>query len=67
MNDLRLAVRQLRKSFLSASGLVLAAVAPLSGAQNPVAIFPFKRDGQLMLVEVSIDGFLRDGHHASTR
>ena len=54
MNDLRLAVRQLRKSFLSASGLVLAAVAPLSGAQSPVATFPFKRDGQLMLVEVSI-------------
>ena len=55
MNDLRFALRQLPVSFLSASTLLLAVVAPLSAAQGPIGAFPFKRDGQLMLVEASID------------
>ena len=56
MNGLRFAFRQLRNSFVSTSGLLLAALASLSAAQVPLGTFPFKRDGQLMLVEVSIEG-----------
>jgi len=55
MNDIRFAVRRLRKSFLSASGLFVAVVASLHAAQDALGSFPFKRDGQLMLVEASID------------
>jgi len=55
MNDLRSALRQLRKLFLSASGLLAAVVSPLGAEQTPVGTFPFKRDGQLMVVEARID------------
>jgi Aspartyl protease len=53
MNDLRFAVqlRTLSVAAVVASGLV----GPARGAQNPAGTFPFKRDGQLMLVEARID------------
>ena len=54
MNDLRYAVRELRRLFVPAASL-LAMAASADGAQTPLRTFPFKRDGQLMLVEVSID------------
>lgn len=54
MNNLRFALRQLRKAFV-ATAAMLALGASANGAQAPLGTFPFKRDGQLMLVEVSID------------
>jgi hypothetical protein len=54
MNDLRYALRQLGKLFVAAAAM-LAGVASGDGAQAPLGTFPFKRDGQLMLVEVSIE------------
>jgi predicted aspartyl protease len=56
MNDLRFALRQGRNSFLVSGAVLVAAVASaVSAAQAPVGTFSFKRDGQLMLVEASID------------
>jgi hypothetical protein len=54
MNDLRFAFRQLRKVFVAAA-LMLCVAARIHGAEKPAGTFPFKRDGQLMLVEVRID------------
>ncbi len=54
MNDLRFAFRQLRKPLVAAVA-VLCFASPARGAQTPAGTFPFKRDGQLMLVEARID------------
>lgn len=54
MNDLRFAFRKLKKT-LVATVAILGFAAPINGAQQPAGTFPFKRDGQLMLVEVRID------------
>jgi predicted aspartyl protease len=54
MNDLRSAFRQLGKTLVATAAIVSFA-APTNGAEKPAGTFPFKRDGQLMLVEVRID------------
>jgi hypothetical protein len=54
MNDLRFVFRQLRKT-LVATVAIVAVAAVTKGAEKPAGTFPFKRDGQLMLVEVRID------------
>jgi Aspartyl protease len=54
MNDLRYAVRQLRRP-LAAAVAMLAVAWSADGAQAPLGTLPFKRDGQLMLVEISIE------------
>lgn len=58
MNDFKFAFRHFlewRRFGFTATLLVIATSA--SGAQPPLGAFPFKRDGQLMLVEVRIDTF----------
>jgi predicted aspartyl protease len=53
MNDLRYALRQLRKALVGAvAALGLTALA--DAAPVPARTFPFKRDGELMLVETRI-------------
>jgi aspartyl protease len=54
MNDLHFVFRQLRKT-LVATVAIVAVAAVTKGAEKPAGTFPFKRDGQLMLVEVRID------------
>jgi hypothetical protein len=54
MNDLRFVFRQLGKTLVATAALVSFA-APTNGAEKPAGTFPFKRDGQLMLVEARID------------
>jgi hypothetical protein len=54
MNDLHFVFRQLRKT-LVATAAIVAVAAVTKGAEKPAGTFPFKRDGQLMLVEVRID------------
>lgn len=54
MNDLRFVFRQLRKTLVATAAFV-AVAAVTNGAEKPAGTFPFKRDGQLMLVEVRID------------
>lgn len=55
--DLRFAPPQLGKSpgFTFVAVLTLTVALPTSGAPAPLGVFPFKRDGQLMLVEASIN------------
>jgi predicted aspartyl protease len=54
MNDVGFAVRQLRAPFVAAVA-ALGFSLPARAAQSPAGTFPFKRDGQLMLVEARID------------
>jgi hypothetical protein len=53
MNDLRFAVR--RRTLSVAAVIAFGFVVAARGAQTPAGTFPFKRDGQLMLVEARID------------
>lgn len=57
MHDLRFALRMLIKSpgFSIVVVVMLTASVSWSEAQVPLGTFPFKRDGQLMLVEASIN------------
>ena len=53
MNDLRFAVRQVRTFFIGAVA-ALSLTPTINAASAPAGTFPFKRDGQLMLVEARI-------------
>ena len=56
MNDLRFALRQLLKSpgFIALTVMTLALAPFAAAAPAPLGTVPFKRDGQLMLVELRI-------------
>ncbi|MBA3762428.1 MAG: clan AA aspartic protease [Chthoniobacterales bacterium] len=55
MKALCFALHPLRRSQRLAASVLLALAASIDGAPAPVGTFPFKRDGQLMVVEARIE------------